>query len=180
MRRPSTIIHPAVSLLGAKWLYVMSDLEFWRLMPVFKAGITGQTPAQRKAEIQQSIYDSKGRRVRIYICVAVPVWGVERVEKAMHLAFDRFQSRAYAGTSGGTEWFWWRNVVVSAAVFYLPYSQCYPISHCLGWAALILLNPFPFDAVLCALLLWALQTGFVLSAVWVIWNVWLVVSSGYF
>ena len=161
----SSKIHPAVSMVGAEWLYVMSDLKFWRVLPVFKAGITGQTPDQRRKEIQDSILQVTGQKVHIYICCAVPVWGVKKVEKAMHIAFDRFRSDVFAGTSGGTEWFAFRNVISSMAVFLMAFGNALPVSHCLAFSMLFVGSQFPFDAVICALLLWLIQTAFVMAAV---------------
>ena len=155
------------ALLGMGYIYVLSDLKFrWHHPHVWKAGMTDKGVAERKASIEASIFAQTGERVNLVTVLFLPVWGAKQIESAMHLAFARFRSDLFKGSSGWTEHFGWRNWICAVFVAMLGFANAQPISHCVAYALVFAIIPIPFDAMLCVLLLWIIQMGIALSAAW--------------
>lgn len=157
------------ALLGMDYVYVLSDLKFRNLgfePHVWKVGITSQGVSERKANIETSIYHQTGQKVALSTVIALPIWGAKHVETAAHRAFDRFRSDVYSSTSGGTEWFAWRNWICAVFVAMIGFANAQPVSHCIGFGLLFAIVSVPFDAILCVLLLWLIQMSIALSAAW--------------
>lgn len=120
----------------------------------------------RAADIERSIWQVTGYPVRVRVFFRVRVFLYRQIETAIHTVIRPYQSRRFAGCSGGTEFFHTLNPFAAVLFGLLMYgwgSGCPQ-----WWAACVLLLPWPIDFAVFVLLLAAVEYLLALLALYLL------------
>lgn len=157
-------IRELLNLLPIDWVYVMTDLRLRWTGAVGKVGITTKTANFRRADIESSIQSVTGKKTHVRVLLPMPVPGgtAQVIEQVIHAAYPmRFEG--YKGSSGGTEWVRWPNVLAALLVFCFGWGNGQPVELCLLAGFVFLALPLAIDLALSVVLLGLVQWGLVLG-----------------
>lgn len=146
---------------GGNYIYVMWS---WKLPHAVKIGVSN-APNLRRGQVNASVSAKVGREVGL-TCLALPIlfWAY-KFEAAIHnLAPSGICVKWLKGTDGGTEWFYTVSPFSAMLIFCLVYGL-FGIGNGY-WCGVFLLPLLPLDAILILVLVFLLNWGVALGAIY--------------
>ena len=122
---------------------------------------------QRARDIEESIYQVHGKRVRLRKFIAVRLFLYRAAEKAVHNTLRPLRTRMFEGASGWTEFF--REVNFYCALLAYIGLYTFDIPGAVPYSMAVALIPRPLDMAVMVLTLFAIEWAFILLTGWLVY-----------
>lgn len=140
-----------------RYVYVFNVRPENDVIPSFWIGKVGFSAddEKRAADIERSIFEKYGVRVKLVRWIRVKVFWYRGIEKAVHNVLNIYRTQIFRDASGGTEFFWTFNALAGLLVYVVLWWLGL---NCAVWIGIGVMGiPRPVDMCICVLLLAAFE-----------------------
>lgn len=140
-----------------RYVYVFNVKPESEVIPSFWIGKVGFSAddEKRAADIERSIFEKYGVRVKLVRWIRVKVFWYRGIEKAVHNVLKVYKTQRFRDANGGTEFFWTFNALAGLLVYVVLWGLGLK---CAVWIGIGVMGiPRPVDMCICVLFLAAFE-----------------------